>query len=157
MNRPIPTLEVHDLNTYGRHLLVEYGGCSPDVLNDMDRIEVLMKEAAVAAGATIVTSTFHRFTPQGVSGVVVVQESHLSIHTWPELGYAAVDFYTCGDCTPEDAHEHLRKGLEADDYELMVVARGLGPIGSSMMKIKHTTPSHPIAAASAAYRPAALK
>lgn len=137
-------MEEHELNTRGRHLLVEYGGCSPSKLDDLDAVEALMKEAAVAAGATIVTSTFHRFMPQGVSGVVVVQESHLSIHTWPEVGYAAVDFYTCGDCVPEEAHRTLFEGLEARDYELMTVERGIGPIGSSMYQVKHTTTARPV-------------
>ena len=77
------------MDTFGQHLLVEYHGCDLSLLNDLCRIEVLMCAAAEAAGATVVTSAFHRFSPQGVSGVVVIEESHLSIHTWPESGYAA--------------------------------------------------------------------
>ena len=107
-----------------RHLLVEYKGCNASVLDDPAAIEVALKRAAIAAGATIVGMVFHQFTPQGVSGVVVVQESHLSIHTWPDEGYAAVDFYTCGDCEPERAHELLLEALEASEYELMRVERG---------------------------------
>ena len=71
-----------------------------DVLNDPARLETLMKRGVVAARATTLGTIFRRFSPQGVSGVVVVEESHFSIHTWPEYGYAAVDFYTCGDCLP---------------------------------------------------------
>lgn len=117
-----------EVNTLGRHLLVEYYGCDPDVLDDEARIRTLMRDAARAAGATEVAVVFHRFSPQGVSGVVVVEESHLSIHTWPEYGYAAVDFYTCGECDPKRAHDLLKRGLQADEAEVMEVERGLdGP------------------------------
>ena len=116
------------MDTKGRHLLVEYYGCQKAILDDVRRVETLLKQAATAAGATIVQSVFHRFTPQGVSGVVVIEESHLSVHTWPETGYAAVDFYTCGDCLPERAHEVLVEGLEPHHAEVMQVDRGLrGP------------------------------
>lgn len=112
------------MDTLGRHLLVEYEGCDPDTLNDESAIRGLMRQAAKAAGATEVAVVFHRFSPQGVSGVVVVAESHLSIHTWPEHGYAAVDFYTCGDCEPERAHAVLLQGLAATSAEVMHVDRG---------------------------------
>ncbi len=116
------------MDTLGRHLLVEYYGCDPDVLNDEARLRTLMRNAANAAGATEVAVVFHRFSPEGVSGVVVVEESHLSIHTWPEYGYAAVDFYTCGECEPKRAHQLLRRGLGADEAEVMEVDRGMrGP------------------------------
>jgi len=95
-----------------------------------------MVEAARAANTTVVTQAFHQFAPQGVSGVVVIEESHLSIHTWPEAGYAAVDFFTCGDGTPELAHEVLRTGLNADRSEVMKVDRGTYPPGPSM-HVKH--------------------
>lgn len=125
------------MDTFGRHFLVEYHGCSFDVLNNPDAIEGLMRYAAEQAGTTIVTSTFHPFTPQGVSGVVVISESHLSIHTWPEVGYAAVDFYTCGDGQPEAAHEVLRAGLEAERCEVMVVHRGTYPPKPSLQVQTH--------------------
>lgn len=96
-----------------------------------------MVAAAEAAGATVVAKAFHRFTPQGVSGVVVVEESHLSIHTWPEYGYAAVDFYTCGDCVPERAHELLRSALGAERSEVLKVDRGTYPPGPSMELKEH--------------------
>ncbi len=104
---------------------MEYKGCNKALLDDRDALERLMIRAAIAAGASVVNSTFHTFAPQGVSGVVVIQESHLSIHTWPEVGYASADFYTCGDCRPELAHETLAQGLSATDYELIRVNRGL--------------------------------
>lgn len=125
------------MNTLGRHLLVEYHGCDGRVLNDLIRIEAMMRLAAERAGAHIVASTFHPFSPQGVSGVVVVEESHLSIHTWPEVGYAAVDFYTCGDCVPEQAHEVLRQGLKAQHAEVMFVTRGQSSPGPSLSVSTH--------------------
>ena len=86
------------MNALGRHILVEFLNCKADVLNDVVQIEKAMVEAAQIAGATVINSTFHHFSPYGVSGVVVIQESHLAIHTWPEYRYAAVDLFTCGDC-----------------------------------------------------------
>ncbi len=116
------------MDTKGQHLLVEYYGCQKAILDDVRRIETLLKRAATEAGATVVQSIFHQFAPQGVSGVVVIEESHLSVHTWPETGYAAVDFYTCGDCSPERAHDILVEGLEPRHAEVMYVERGLrGP------------------------------
>lgn len=112
------------IGTLGRHLLIEYRGCAEHILNDFDKIESVLQQAAIAAGATMVGKVFHQFTPIGVSGVVVVQESHLSIHTWPEEGYAAVDFYTCGDCEPEKGHELLMEELGATEFEMLTVRRG---------------------------------
>ena len=85
------------MNSLGRHILVEFFGCSPEILNNVSVIESSMLVAAQEAGATVINSTFHHFSPFGVSGVVVIQESHLAIHTWPEYRYAAVDLFTCGD------------------------------------------------------------
>ncbi len=109
----------------GEHLLAEFAGCDADFLNDPRAMEALLVKAAEAAGATVVAKVFHQFRPQGVTGVVVVAESHLSIHTWPELGYASADLYTCGDARPIRAYEVLREGLAARDAELLEVRRGL--------------------------------
>lgn len=125
------------MNTIGRHLLVEFHGCDAGILNDVHRIEALMCLAAREAGATIVASTFHPFAEQGVSGVVVVAESHLSIHTWPEYGYAAADFYTCGDCVPERAYDALREGLRSQTSEIMRVRRGIPAAAPGMEVIDH--------------------
>ncbi|ACY17194.1 S-adenosylmethionine decarboxylase proenzyme [Haliangium ochraceum DSM 14365] len=125
------------MSTFGNHLLVEYFDCEPEVLDDASAIEDAMQRAAEAAQASIVTTAFHRFAPQGVSGVVVIAESHLSIHTWPEHGYAAVDFYTCGDCLPECAYEELRAGLGAERAEVLHVQRGRRGEASSMQVAAH--------------------
>jgi S-adenosylmethionine decarboxylase proenzyme len=98
-----------------------------------------MNEAARAARTNIVASVFQPFEPQGVTGVVVVEESHLSIHTWPEHGYAAVDFFTCGDSLPERAHAVLCAGLKAQCAEVMYVDRGLGVPGQGIALRSHHT------------------
>ncbi len=113
------------MDTTSRHLLCEYWGCDRALLNDKARIEPLLRAAAAAAGATVVGAVFHDYSPQGVTGVVVVEESHLSIHTWPEYGYAAVDVFTCGDCAPERAHELLAAGLGAEASETVMLQRGV--------------------------------
>ncbi len=129
------------MDTQGRHLLVEYHGCDGAVLNDLECIKQVMLDAAKAAKAHVVASVFHPFTPQGVSGVVVIEESHLSIHTWPEKGYAAVDFYTCGDCLPEDADAALRTALNPQRIESMMITRGLNDHDqSASMRVE----KHPI-------------
>jgi S-adenosylmethionine decarboxylase proenzyme len=98
----------------GRHLIVEFTDCDRELLDNTDQLEVHMKEAVRRSGATIVQSVFHRYNPHGVSGVVVIAESHISIHTWPEYGYAAVDFFTCGESVdPLLAFEHMRDALGA--------------------------------------------
>ena len=109
----------------GRHVLVEFFGCDPNVLNDVVTIERAMLRAAQEAGATIINSTFHHFSPFGVSGVVVVQESHLAIHTWPEYGYAAVDIFTCGEpVNPWKAYHYLMKTLKAESGAALEMHRG---------------------------------
>jgi S-adenosylmethionine decarboxylase proenzyme len=112
-------------NALGRHLLVEFYNCDAAVLDDVDRVESIMNQAAVACGATIVQSTFHRFEPYGVSGVVVIAESHLAVHTWPEYRFASVDLYTCGDsCDPMIAYTVLKSKLKAGSADIQKINRG---------------------------------
>ena len=117
------------MDTLGRHLLVEYFGCDHLLLDDQRFIEDLMMRAARAANATPIKHLFHRFAPQGVTGLVVIAESHLSIHTWPEQGYASMDFYTCGTCLPEPAKAVIAKGLKASHWEVLEVLRGVTSSG----------------------------
>jgi spermidine synthase len=113
------------MNSLGRHILVEFYGCSSEVLNDVPRIESSMVSAAKEAGATIISSVFHHFSPFGVSGVVVIQESHLAIHTWPEYRYAAVDLFTCGySVNPWVSYEMLKAAFEADHGSAIELNRG---------------------------------
>ncbi|MBY0405728.1 MAG: adenosylmethionine decarboxylase [Cyanobacteria bacterium] len=109
----------------GRHVLVELYNCNESFLNDLWFIEKLMNQAAIACKATIVESCFHRFMPHGVSGVVVIAESHLAIHTWPEFQYASVDLFTCGDeIDPMLAFDVLKSGLESTTAEIQKISRG---------------------------------
>lgn len=112
-------------NALGRHILVEFFGCSADILNDVIKIEKSMVDAAKAAEATVINSTFHHFSPYGVSGVVVIQESHLAIHAWPEYQYAAVDIFTCGEeVDPWIAYDYLKQAFEATHGSSMEINRG---------------------------------
>jgi S-adenosylmethionine decarboxylase len=114
------------LNALGRHLLLELHDCNREALNDTDHIRDVMLKAAIDCGAVVLGNQFHHFNPQGVSGMVVIAESHLSIHTWPEFGYAAVDVFTCGTAVnPEIAAEVLIDGLTAKNHSLLEVPRGV--------------------------------
>ena len=114
------------MKALGRHIVCELSGCDPVILTDVDGIHAMMISAAKAARATIMESAFHRFEPQGVSGTVILAESHLSIHTWPEKGYAAMDFYTCGDHTdPRLACEHAAAVLSAKSVLTTEFKRGI--------------------------------
>jgi spermidine synthase len=109
----------------GTHILVEFLGCNPEILNDASIIQIGMVAAAKNAGAMVINSTFHHFSPYGVSGVVVIQESHLAIHTWPEYEYAAVDLFTCGDTVdPWQSFDHLKSVFKAKNYSALEMKRG---------------------------------
>lgn len=110
---------------FGRQVMAELMGCDGAILADHAAVERLMNEAALAAGATIVQSAFHTFNPYGVSGVVIIAESHLAIHTWPEHGYAAIDVFTCGDAVdPRSAVDALVISLKATESRVTSVRRG---------------------------------
>ena len=114
------------LKALGRHIVCELSGCQPSLLSDINGIAAMMISAAKAARATIMESAFHRFEPQGVSGTVILAESHISIHTWPEKGYAAMDFYTCGDHTdPWLACQYAAETLRAKSVLATELKRGI--------------------------------
>jgi S-adenosylmethionine decarboxylase len=103
----------------GKHCILELYACDASKLNDESFIRTTIATAAREAGATVLQLISHRFQPQGVTGLVLLAESHLSIHTWPESGYAAVDVFTCGDHTmPDRACLALVDALGAGDYKL---------------------------------------
>ncbi|KJS14812.1 MAG: S-adenosylmethionine decarboxylase proenzyme [Peptococcaceae bacterium BRH_c4b] len=113
----------------GRHVLAEIYGCEFDILNDIKKVEKIMVNAALEAGAEVRECVFHKFSPQGISGVVVISESHLAIHTWPELGYAAVDVFTCGDkVDPWDACNYLKEKFCAKHISAKETKRGIVPL-----------------------------
>ena len=104
---------------------MEFYNCQPEILNSVVLIEEHMEAAARTAGATVINTTFHHFSPYGVSGVVVIQESHLAIHTWPEYGYASVDLFTCGDTVdPWQSYDYLKKAFKASHGSAVEMRRG---------------------------------
>ena len=110
--------------TLGHHLLLDLYDCDVGVLDDVDAIREVMCDAADAMGAHILGKTFHRFQPQGVSGVLLLGESHLSVHTWPESAYAAADAYTCGDVDPSQTISPFRDSLRASSLTVTRLLRG---------------------------------
>lgn len=117
------------MQSLGRHVLAEVHGCRFEILNDIKKVQDIMVNAALEAGAEIRELVFHKFSPQGVSGVVVISESHLAIHTWPELGYAAVDVFTCGEkVNPWDACNYLAEKFGAEYVNASEVKRGMSQI-----------------------------
>ena len=109
----------------GHHTLIELHGCDVAKLSDVARVRSLMLEAVKQSGGTYVTDVFHHFTPHGVSGVIVIAESHVTIHTWPEHGYAAADVFTCGESFRHEVFVHMmREDLAATDVKTQTVHRG---------------------------------
>ncbi len=110
----------------GCHLLVEFYGCDSVVLERQEKVEEAMVEAAQKSNASVVTSSFHEFKPFGVSGAVIIQESHYTIHTWPENRYAAVDLFYCSDTVfVANAVEVLRQHFRPERTRFLLVRRGL--------------------------------
>ncbi|MGB3801585.1 MAG: adenosylmethionine decarboxylase [Lewinella sp.] len=112
----------------GVHILLELHECPAERLRLPADSERILLAAAAAMGATVVESRFHAFSPHGVSGVVVIAESHLTVHTWPEYGYAAVDVFSCGDLDLEAGLTVLREGYGAADTEQRTFRRGRLPV-----------------------------
>ena len=118
----------------GRHVLAELTGCPAVILNDPARLEKCFRRCAEDGGATLVSSHFHHFSPQGVSGVVVIAESHVTVHTWPEHGYAAVDVFTCGRPEIADAVMNLIiASLHADTVHRTSFERGPNAVPAAEM------------------------
>ncbi len=113
------SIDSDSINMVGKHCILELYECDESKLNDEAFVRTTITIAAKLAGATLLNLITHRFEPQGVTGLALLAESHISIHTWPENGYAAVDVFTCGDHTmPEKACEILRKELIAQRFSL---------------------------------------
>lgn len=114
------------MSALGRHILAEFYGCPMEILSDQEQIKQYMVKAALEAGAEIKETIFHQFSPQGVSGVVVISESHLAIHTWPEYGYAAVDVFTCGQkVDPWVSCNYLKNKFLARNMSAREIERGI--------------------------------
>ena len=112
------------MTALGHHLLAEFTGCSAPSLADLKIVTDAMLRAAEASGATVVTHSFHHFSPHGVSGAVIIAESHLAIHTWPEHGFAAVDFFSCGPVDMERGLAVLKAAFAATGETRLELERG---------------------------------
>ena len=136
VKQPLKAFEqdgVEEVNL-GQHVLAEFFECDPNILNSIDKVEKYMIDAALECGATIVQKCFHMFNPYGVSGVVIISESHLAIHTWRGLGYAAVDLFTCGDkCDPKISYEFLKKKFHCQNATFTELKRGI--LNKNTMKV----------------------
>lgn len=112
------------MTALGHHLLAEFSGCNAASLADLEGVTSAMLQAAEASGATIVTHSFHHFSPHGVSGAVIIAESHLAIHTWPEHRFAAVDFFSCGGVDMNLGLAVLKAAFSATEETRLELERG---------------------------------
>lgn len=120
-----PKLGGESMSQLGSHVIMDLHGCDADRLDDADYIKEVLEKAADAARATIIRTILHRYQPQGVTGVCLVQESHLSIHTWPEFGFVAVDIFMCGqEGDPQKALEYIKSALGGGEGQRLEIARG---------------------------------
>ena len=125
------------MRSLGRHLLVELYNCDSKILNDVHKVEAIMVDAAKHAKANIVDVVFHTFNPHGISGVIVIAESHLAIHTWPEYNFASVDVYTCGtEINPWRAYNYMAKRFKAKNTTALEMKRGILQLPAKMLKHK---------------------
>lgn len=114
------------MDTIGFHYIVEAAGCRPEVIGDPERMREVLLAGAKAGKMEVRTSYFYRFTPTGVSGVVIVAESHITIHTWPEYRYVALDVYVCGTSSfPEEAIDYILKELGCTYAHVSEIKRGI--------------------------------
>lgn len=111
-------------HSFATHYLVELIGCSAEKISYIHDVRDVFLEAARLSGAAILDSSFHQFKPRGVTGMIFIAESHFSIHTWPESGYAAFDILTCGAMFPEKGIDHLKQAWAAARIEVRVFTRG---------------------------------
>ncbi len=110
----------------GTHVIMDLYECDAELLDNMEEIERILTDAAKVARSKIIGKKFYKFHPHGVSGVVLVAESHIAIHTWPEYGYASVDIYTCGRKTkPMNACEYIVKALKSERHRILKMERGI--------------------------------
>ena len=128
------------MKALGRHLLLDLYECDPVLLAQVDQVRSILREAVRAARATIVTDHFHQFQPYGVSGVIVISESHATIHTWPEKSCAAVDLFTCSETVDTDRLvQVLTEQFKASQTRISIVERGVG----IELDVKERSPWHP--------------
>ncbi len=110
----------------GEHFIIELYDCSHTILNDLDKVKAIMLHSAELANATVVQTYFHQFSPFGLSGTIVIEESHFNIHTWPEHNFVAIDLFTCGtSITPLPAKDYLVEAFGAGSHDYSAIKRGV--------------------------------
>lgn len=109
----------------GMHLVAEIYFSDPSVLNDEEKIRESLIDASIAGNMTVINASSHKFSPHGVTALILLAESHISIHTWPEYGYAAIDIFACGKGEPEKSLERLKELLPIKDFKILKINRGL--------------------------------
>ena len=113
------------MNALGSHRILDYWGCSFESLDDLEGIRAMFKDGLRLSNATVIDVVLHKFSPQGVTGIASIAESHVSIHTWPELGYAAVDVFSCGSTMQVDRLlEHFEAFLQPTEKKETRLDRG---------------------------------
>jgi S-adenosylmethionine decarboxylase len=125
------------MKALGKHLIVELYDCDRSLIDRVDQVEAILVEAVKVSKATIIKPVFHQFNPHGVSGVVVIAESHFSIHTWPEYGYCALDIFTCGEQIDSDlALQFLKQAFKAKSMSIVELKRGTLDVPEGELKHK---------------------
>lgn len=109
----------------GVHLVAELYTRDPEILNDEEKIKNSLVDSAVEGNMTVIDVSSHKFSPHGVTSLVLLAESHISIHTWPEHGYAAVDIFACGKGDSEKSLEKLKELLDVKEIKVLKIERGL--------------------------------
>ncbi|GMR03344.1 MAG: adenosylmethionine decarboxylase [Thermodesulfovibrionia bacterium] len=143
------------MHALGTHLLIELRECNTKALSNLQEVKGILISAAEAAEATIIEVAFHEFSPFGISGMVIIAESHLSIHTWPEYKYAAVDIFTCGNIIkPEKAVAFLIKKFQSKNPSVVELKRGI--ISPDNKKLPHKISEEEIGEREGAQRPVFL-
>ena len=135
-DRKIQIYEDVLMKSLGNHLIIELYDCNVKIINDLHKVEDILMESVNISGAEIIAPIFHKFNPHGVSGVVVIAESHFSIHTWPEYGYCAVDIFTCGNTIDsQKALTFMKEAFEAKSISVVETKRGI--LNLPVEKIKY--------------------
>ena len=125
------------LSHQSKHFLLELYKCNYEKLNDESFVRCTLNRAAKLAKATVLNLISNKFEPHGVTAIALLAESHISVHTWPESNYSAVDIFTCGqNMLPELASQHLIDALQADEHYLRVIERN--PLGAVCKQIRTT-------------------
>ena len=123
-NQILSSLSNDNVIHQSKHLLLELYGCDYEKLNDESFLRCTLNRAAKLAKATVLNLISNKFEPQGVTAIALLAESHISIHTWPESNYSAVDIFTCGqNMLPELASQYLIDTLKAEEHSLRIIER----------------------------------